>query len=162
MTLRCDRNLDVQTEMAKVSRIRILKQSTSGWDLVAEKRDNEDTTTVSRTASTSAIITGDISNVFLKVIWDKVDDDNFGVFKCYAMGFDAKANPVTENSAEVDIREFHKVIRHVVDISNKAHRKIGDLKKSTADEISQLKKISIRLAHFLIVSSCGQGVTTAC
>ncbi|KAK3765074.1 hypothetical protein RRG08_028497 [Elysia crispata] len=39
MTLRCDRNPDVQTKMAEVSRIRILKQSTSGWDLVAEKRD---------------------------------------------------------------------------------------------------------------------------
>ena len=88
----------------------------------------------------SASITSDISNVFLQVIWDKIDDDNFGVFKCYAMGFDVIANPVTESSTEVDIHEFHNVIGHVVDISNKAHRTMGDLKNSTVDEISQLKK----------------------
>ncbi|KAK3781125.1 hypothetical protein RRG08_037582 [Elysia crispata] len=149
MTLRCDRNPDVQTEMAEVSRIRILKQSTSGWDLVAEKRDIVSSPTVSGTALASAIITGDISNVFLQVIWDKVDDDNFGVFKCYAMGFDVIANPVTESSTEVDIHEFHNVIGHVVDISNKAHRTMGDLKNSTVDEISQLKKTLNKVSTFL-------------
>ena len=140
MTLRCDRNPDVQTKMVEVSRIRILKQSTSGWDLVAEKRDIVSSPTVSGTALASASITSDISNVFLQVIWDKIEDDNFGVFKCYTMGFDAKANPVTESSTEVNIHEFHNVIGHVVGISNKAHRTMGDLKNSTVNEISQLKK----------------------
>ncbi|KAK3728715.1 hypothetical protein RRG08_041898 [Elysia crispata] len=133
MTLRCERNSDVQTKMAEIFRIRILKKSGSGWDLVAEQRDNENSPDVVGAVSATAGIQDGISNAFLQVTWDRINDDTFGAFKCVAMGFDVMANSVTENSAEIDVQESKN------QNGPGANAKIGDLAKS-GDRISRIEK----------------------
>ena len=149
MTLRCERNLSVQTKMVEIFRIRILKQSASGWDLIAEKRDNVDFPTVTGAAVASANISGDITNVFLQATWDNIENDSFGVFTCYAMGFDVKAYPVMESSAEIDVHETQSLVAHAGGLSNATHSKLEDLVKWNIDEISELKRNLNRVNIFL-------------
>ena len=86
MTLRCDRNSLVQTELTQIFHISISKKSEIGWNLVAEQRARESRPRVERNSVASASIASDIPDVFLQVSWDNIGDENFGEFVCDVMG----------------------------------------------------------------------------
>ena len=140
MTLRCDHNPGVQTNMDEIFRMRIMKKSDAGWDFVAEQRDVVQTPSVTGHVRATANIRGVMSTVFLQVSWDTVGNDSFGVFRCDVTGFDAKANIVTESSSEVEIQEFQNFIGHFESLSKEAAEKVRELQNWTETEIFHLKQ----------------------
>ncbi|GFR86154.1 apextrin [Elysia marginata] len=105
MTLRCERNSSVQIEMVQVFRIRIVKKSESGWNLIAEQRGTETLPRGNGNVTASANIRGDIINTFLQASWDNIGNDSFGIYKCDVMGYDDRYNIVIKNTPEVYVRE---------------------------------------------------------
>ncbi|GFR98474.1 apextrin-like protein 2 [Elysia marginata] len=135
MTLRCERNMDIRTEMAHIFRMRIVKKSASGWDLIAEKRDNEDkTTAMVGNLTASANVTGSVSNAFLETVWADVNKDTFGLFMCDVMGLDDSNQVVVEASTEVDILESELPTRYFESLSIKARDLLTALKERIESE----------------------------
>ena len=149
MTLRCERNPSVQTKMAEISRMRILKQSYPGWDLIAEKRDILSSPTVSVDATASASVTSDIANIFLQVTWDNIDRDNFGVYKCEVMGFHLNAAAAMESSGTIQVDEGNNLVAHVLGISKDAQQHMEEIQKSTDTKIARLQKGLSEVKTFL-------------
>ncbi|RUS84734.1 hypothetical protein EGW08_007521 [Elysia chlorotica] len=140
MTLLCEHNSNVQTRLDEIFRMRIVKKSETGWDMIAEQRDVVQNPSVNGNVRASANIKGDISTVFLQISWDTVGDASFGVFKCDVTGFDARANVVTESSPEFEIREFQNFIEHFENLSKETKMKVEELKNWTENEVYELKK----------------------
>ena len=140
MTLRCDHNPGVQTEISQVFRIRILKKSTSGWSLVAEQRDNENSPRVTGNLTASANVNSGVSGAFLQVSWLDVGEDNFGVYICEVLGFDISNRLASVPSLELDIHEFEFPTEYFKSLSKETHDTVIALKKTTDSEIPSLKK----------------------
>ena len=64
MTLRCERNPKVNTDIDQIFTMKIVKQSKTGWSLVAEQRVAEDSPRVEGNVTASSDVTGDFSDVF--------------------------------------------------------------------------------------------------
>ena len=140
MTLRCDHNPGVQTEISQVFRIRILKKSTSGWSLVAEQRDNENSPRVTGNLTASATVNSGVSGAFLQVSWLDVGEDNFGVYICEDLAFDISNRLASVPSLELDIHEFEFPTEYFESLSKETHDTVIALKKTTDSEIPSLKK----------------------
>ncbi|GFS00619.1 apextrin [Elysia marginata] len=139
MSLRCEHNPRVPTELVEIFRIRIFKQSTSGWDLVAEQRDSLTRPTVTG-SSTAALanVQGEISDAFLQVSWDTLGPDCFGVFKCNVIGSDSNADAVIEKSATLEVSEFKNFIHHLIGLSRDTQDKMKEMENFTDTEIARL------------------------
>ena len=130
MILRCDRNPKVETKIDHIFWMSIVKKSETGWNLVAEQRDSEDSPSVDGDGKASADITGDISKVFLEVVWDSIGNDSFGVFMCDVMGSDISLQPVMETSSELLLHEERNFKEHVTKLSKETKDTVHDLKKN--------------------------------
>ena len=108
MTLRYERNPKVNTDIDQIVTMKIVKQSKTGWSLVAEQRFAEESPRVEENVTASADVAGDFSDVFLQVTWDRVERDNFGKYMCEVFGADANYNVVKEKSIEIDVMR-HKI-----------------------------------------------------
>ena len=91
--------------MAQIFRMRIVRLSEFGWDLVAEQRIAEDFPRAVESVKASASIAGDISNVFLQAFWKNIENVSFGEFICDVMGVDDSFKILVENSSEIEVRE---------------------------------------------------------
>ena len=140
MTLRCERNPKVKTEMHQIFTMKIVKQSKTGWSVVAEQRIEEDSARVEENVTASSQLMGDISNVFLQVNWDTIGSDNFGKFMCVVAGVDAQYNFVKEHSSEIDIHEVKIPIDYFVLLSKKTNKMAEELNETIQNEIPSLKK----------------------
>ena len=140
MTLRCERNPKVNTDIDQIVTMKIVKQSKTGWSLVAEQRVAEDSPRVEGNFTASSDVAGDISDVFLQVTWDGVERENFGKYMCEVLGADANYNVVKEKSLEIDIYEAKIPVDYFVDLSKKTHNMVLDLKETMNAEIPSLKK----------------------
>ena len=140
MTLHCERNPKVKTEIDQMFTMRIAKQSKTGWSVVAEQRFAETSPRVEGNVTASSQLTGDISNVFLQVTWDSIEKENFGKYMCDVMGADINYNVVKENSSEVDIYEAKIPIDYFVVLSQKTHKMTMELKETVNTEIPGLKQ----------------------
>lgn len=138
MTLRCERNINVETRLAEIFRMRLVKQSASGWDLVAEQRDNEASPTVSGNLTAFANVRGDISGVFIEASWNSIGDDSFGVFKCDVTGFDALDDVIVESSSLIEVFEFKNFIHHLISVSKEAQENVEEMKNVTNTEFARL------------------------
>ncbi|GFS09622.1 apextrin-like protein 1 [Elysia marginata] len=138
MSLRCERNPSVPTKLAEIYRMRIVKQSTSGWDLVAEQRELLASPTVIENVTASANIRGAITDVFLEVTWNTIGPQCFGVFKCQVMGFDDKDEVLTERSSTLEVYEFKNFIHHLIVLSVDSKEKLLEMKNFTDTEIARL------------------------
>ena len=138
MTVRCGPSSNIPTRITRVFRIRILKESDDGWDMLAEQRDNEISPTIGGNLTASAKV-GDVSKTFLQVAWEDVQDESFGVFKCEVIGFDSRQNTVTVQTKEVQIRETGIPYEYFVKISKEAQETVVQLEKFAKSEIALLK-----------------------
>ncbi|GFR85709.1 hypothetical protein ElyMa_004181200 [Elysia marginata] len=109
MSLRCEHNPSVPTKVAEISRIRNVKKSPSGWDMVAEQRDNKDCPTAAGKVTASANTNGNISNVFIQATYDSIGPECFGLFKCQVIDLDVEGEPLTEKSSTTEVHEFKKI-----------------------------------------------------
>ena len=140
MSLRCARTPGVETRMAHIFRMRIIKQTGSGWSVVAEQRDVDARPAVYGDMAAAGDLTGDVADAFLEMSWEQVADDNFGVYKCDIMGFDAQHNFIIERTAADDVQESDAPDEYLVKLSQETQEKVSDLKKATEVEIPLLKK----------------------
>ena len=140
MTLRCERNPKVKTEMHQVFTMKIVKQSKTGWSVVAEQRIEEASPRVEGSVTASSQLMGDISHVFLQVNWDTIGSDNFGKYMCDVAGVDAQYNFVKEHSSEIDIQEVKIPIDYFVRLSQKTNKMAEELNETIQTEIPSLKK----------------------
>ncbi|KAK3789725.1 hypothetical protein RRG08_036018 [Elysia crispata] len=152
MTLRCDRNSKVQTNIIKIFCMRIVKKDNSSWNLVAEQRDLQDFPAVEENLTALAKIEGDTSNAFLQVSWEDVSDNNFGVFQCDVTGYDYKLNIIIERTSEIDIQESEVPNKYLVNLFQNAQEAVLDLQKFFDTEIfnveSRLKALKLAIAAF--------------
>ncbi|GFR60747.1 apextrin-like protein 1 [Elysia marginata] len=146
MSLRCGRNPSVPTKLAEIFRIRIAKQSPSGWDLVAEQRDNVDRPTVVGNVTASARLKGNISDVFLKISCDVKGQDCFGVFKCNVMGFDTDDDARAEKSSTLKVYKFKNFMHHLISVSEDTEDKMLEIENFTDTAIARLNNGFQRLA----------------
>ncbi|GFR84871.1 apextrin-like protein 1 [Elysia marginata] len=149
MSLRCEHNPSAPSKLVEIFVMRILKLSTSGWDLVAEQQKLLTSPTVTRNVTASANIGGDISEVFLQVTWDTIGPDCFGVFKCNVVGFDSDGDAVTEKSSTIEVQEFKNFIHHLIGLSMDTQEKMIDMENFTDTEISRLNSGLQRLSKFV-------------
>ena len=140
MTLRCERNPKVTTEMHQIITMKIVKQSMTGWTVVAEQRIAETSPRVEGSVTASSQLMGDISNVFLQVNWDTIGRDNFGKFMCEVAGVDAQYNFVKENSSEIDIQESKIPVDYFVLLLKKTNIMAEELNETVQTEIQVLRK----------------------
>ncbi|GFS05942.1 apextrin [Elysia marginata] len=103
LSLRCEPNPGVPAELAGIFRMGILKESSSGWEMIAQQRDNEDRPTAVRNFAAVGNIKGDISGIFLQVSCDAVEPECFGVFKCFAVGFDSNVDVKALRSSTLEV-----------------------------------------------------------
>ena len=139
MNLRCAHNSSAETKMVRVFRMRILKKSESGWKSIADQRDMLDPV-VEGDMTVVSSISDDTADAFLEVYWNNVSEDNFGVFMCDVMGFDAEFVTMTENSYEIDFQESDAPDEFFVNLSKETREQITDLKESTDEEMLLLKR----------------------
>ncbi|GFS20650.1 apextrin-like protein [Elysia marginata] len=149
MSLRCEHNPSVPTKVAEISRIRIVKKSTSGWDMVAEQRDNEDSPTAVGNITASANTNGEISNVFIQATYNTIGPDCFGVFKCQVIGLDVKDEPVSEKSSTIEVHEFKNFIHHLIGLSMDTQEKMLEMENFTDTQIARLDSGFQRLTKSL-------------
>ncbi|GFR81418.1 apextrin-like protein 1 [Elysia marginata] len=138
MSLRCEHNPSVQTAITEISRIRIVKKSTSGWDLVAEQRDYKDSPTVTGNVTATSNIKGGIPDVFIQVTYNTIGPDCFGVFKCQVMGLDVKDEPVSEKSLTIEVSEFKQSVHDLISLSMDTQKKMLEVENFTDTEIARL------------------------
>ncbi|GFS15181.1 apextrin [Elysia marginata] len=138
MSLRCEHNPDVPTQLTNIFRMRIVKQSTSVWELVAEQRELLARPTVAGNITASANINGTISNAFLHVAYPSIGPDCFGVFKCEATGFDGKDEVLTERSSTIAVHEFKNFIHHLIGLSVDTQENVLEMENFTDTEIARL------------------------
>ncbi|GFR67813.1 apextrin [Elysia marginata] len=139
MSVRCEHNVNVPTKLVEIFRIRIVKQSTSGWDLVAEQRDNEDSPTVTGNVTALANSKGEISQVFLQLTYDNIGPDCFGVYKCEVIGFDVASAALTERSSTLEVFESKNFINHLIGVSEDTQEKVQEMKNVTEAKIASLE-----------------------
>ncbi|GFR78726.1 apextrin [Elysia marginata] len=127
--------------------MRIVKQSTSGWDLVAEQRELLASPTVIENVTASANIRGAITDVFLEVTCNTIGPECFGVFKCQVMGFDHKDEVLTERSSTLEVYEFKNFIHHLIALSVDSQEKMLEMENFTDTEIARLNSGFQRLEN---------------
>ena len=120
--------------------MKIVKQSKTGWSVVAEQRFAETKPRVEGSVTASSQLMGDISNVFLQVNWDTIGRDDFGKFMCEVAGVDAQYNFVKENSSEIDIQESKIPVDYFVLLLKKTNKMAEELNETIETEIPSLKK----------------------
>ncbi|KAK3731704.1 hypothetical protein RRG08_035374 [Elysia crispata] len=99
VTVRCaHENNNRASQLQEISRIRLLKRSSSGWQLLAEMRDNENTPKAYVNVSVSARISSYIPYNFIEIVWPVATVATFGIYRCDFIGFDQRN---FENKAEV-------------------------------------------------------------
>ena len=140
MALRCERNPKVKTEMHQIFTMKIVKQSKTGWSVVAEQKIEETSPRVEGGVTASSQLMGDISSVFLQVNWDTIGSDNFGKFMCDVAGVDAQYNFVNGHSSEIDIQESKIPKDYFVLLLKKTNKMAEELNETIQTEIPSLKK----------------------
>ena len=139
MSVKCARDLAVEAQVATISRVRIVKKSETGWDMVAEQRDFEETANAGSLHASSKI-NGDVSEAYLEVMWDEVTDDNFGVYKCEMIGFDADNKAAIDRSAELDLQEADVPDEYFAKLSEETQEELSELKEKTDQDLPRLKQ----------------------
>ena len=83
----------------------MMKKSTSGWQLLAELRDNEDLPKANVNASVQAAISSNTRDTFLEIVWPVAVEDTFGLYRCDVVGFDKHNFFTTEVTSELALLE---------------------------------------------------------
>ncbi|GFS27584.1 MACPF domain-containing protein 2 [Elysia marginata] len=91
VSIRCAHEDDSQvSSLQDISRIRLLKKTSdlSGWQLLAELRDNEDKPKAFINVSVTANIDEDIRQNFIQIVWPVATGETYGIYRCDVIGFD--------------------------------------------------------------------------
>ncbi|GFO47891.1 hypothetical protein PoB_007439600 [Plakobranchus ocellatus] len=104
VSLLCADQNDNQSQLLEITRIRLLKKTSSVWTLLAELRDNEDEPETMFGGSVSAKISQNIRETFLQINWPVVTEETFGTYRCKVVGVERKTLGIlTEMTSEVAI-----------------------------------------------------------
>lgn len=95
--VRCAHEGHTVSQLQEISRIRMLRRSFSGWQLMAEIRDNEDNPKTYANVSVTAEINRSIRRSYMQIVWPVATKETFGLYRCDFIGFD-KTN--FENTVE--------------------------------------------------------------
>ncbi|GFS27585.1 apextrin-like protein [Elysia marginata] len=144
VSLRCEDDEYTQSKLQEISRIRMLKRSSSGWNLVAEMRDNERSPRKMLNVSVSAQISQDVRDTHLEINWDLATEETFGTYMCDVIGFDKDTyRGMIEMTSEVAIAEDDVTANDVLDMLRKLKLdllNIEDITKMHDGEISTLDR----------------------
>ncbi|GFR69807.1 MACPF domain-containing protein 2 [Elysia marginata] len=138
ISLRCESNPSVPNTLTQIFRTRIVKKSLSGWDLIAEQRDNEDTPTVVGNVSATGNTKGALSNVFLEISCNPTKPDCFGIFRCEVIGSDVTDKSAMVSSSIIEVDEFNNLLYHLVNVSADTQEKGQDMENFIDTKISKL------------------------
>ena len=110
----------------------MLKKSTSGWQLLAELRDNEVKPTAHIDVSVSATISSNIRETFLEIIWPVATDATFGIYRCDVVGFDSKNFAITtEMTPEMALLEENLTASDVYNLVVETRDEVHHLENDT-------------------------------
>ena len=110
VTVRCGyEDVNTPSQLQEISRIRLLKKSTSGWKLLAELRDNEPTPKLNVKASVSAKVSPKIEDNFLQIVWPLANEETFGIYRCDVIGFDK-----TNFESKSEVTEIVQIVEESV------------------------------------------------
>ncbi|GFS15281.1 chromosome segregation protein [Elysia marginata] len=116
----------VTSQLKRISRVRLLKKSTSGWAQLAETRwYNMSVRRRHRPAASGA------HWVLLKFRWNEARENIFGMYRCDLIGFDKAGNKFTESSAEVELYDVD-LTNYLIGMKAEHTREINQLKKKIA------------------------------
>ncbi|GFR58616.1 hypothetical protein ElyMa_000035600 [Elysia marginata] len=138
MSLRCESNRSVLNTFTQIFRTRIVKKSLSGWDLIAEQRDNEDSPTVVGNIKATGNTKGALSNVFLEISCNSTKPDCFGIFRCEVIGSDVKDNSAMVSSSSLEVNEFNNLIYYLVNASADTQENVQEIENFMDTEVAKL------------------------
>ena len=137
-TLLCGRNTRVQSKMVQIFGIRIVNKSETGWNVVAELQDSQDSPAVEGNVEVTGNI--QVSNPSLQVSWGNVGHDTFGVFMCDVIGFDSENLYLSERSPEIKITEFEMAIEDIVTVLKETRQTVSHLSKTGGRDMPSFQK----------------------
>ncbi|GFS25504.1 hypothetical protein ElyMa_001689100 [Elysia marginata] len=138
ISLRCESNPSVPNTLTQIFRTRIVKKSLSGWDLIAEQRDNEDSPTVVGNVKATGNTKGALSDVFLEISCHSTKPDCFGTFRCEVIGSDVKENSAMVSSSSLEVDEFYNLMYYLVNASEDTQEKVQEMENFIDTEIAKL------------------------
>ncbi|GFR76647.1 apextrin-like protein 2 [Elysia marginata] len=133
VTLRCEDDVFAgASSLEEVSRIRILKNSPAGWNMVAELRDLEDRPRKTLNVTVSGKIGQIVRNTFLEVTWDIATKETPGTYMCELIGFDKNWHHGSiEFTSELVIKEENVTTDDIVDVLRDLRREVVSIEERT-------------------------------
>ena len=120
----------------------MLKKKASGWDLVAQFRDNDDEPSVKMDVKGSAKIGQDVRDAFLEVVWDLASEDTFGTYMCDIIGFDEITfDSLIERTSEVTIFEGNVTASDLMDLLLELKNNLSSIENEPGDTASLQKDV---------------------
>ncbi|GFS21605.1 apextrin [Elysia marginata] len=134
VTVRCEYDSLSQTRLEKVNWVRMLKESSGRWQLVAEVRDVDTTPRKMLNVTASGRIGQDVRNTFLEVTWDVASEETYGTYKCEAIGFDKDTHGfAVELTSQVVIANENMTATDILDLLRNLERDVADIKDKTKE-----------------------------
>ncbi|GFR80937.1 MACPF domain-containing protein 2 [Elysia marginata] len=132
VTILCEDDVFGVSRFEEISRIRMLKNSPAGWQLVAEFRDLEERPRKTLDVAVSAGIDLNIRNTFLEVTWDVALTETFGTYLCEIIGFDKDTHgSVIELTPEVAVAEDNVTTNDVIILLRDLKREVANIEART-------------------------------
>ncbi|GFR87459.1 MACPF domain-containing protein 8 [Elysia marginata] len=105
VSLLCEHDGNTLSQLGEISRIRIMKQSASGWDLFVEKKVANYTNIYGDGVTAAGRITKSINDTSIEVSWARANENVFGTYRCDIIGLDRNLDIAQESTPPVRILE---------------------------------------------------------
>lgn len=116
VSLLCEHDGSTLSQLGEISRIRIMKQSTSDWQLFAEKKAGNYTNAYAQGITATGRINQNINDTFLEVSWGRADEHTFGTYRCDILGLDRNLDIAKESTPPVRILEEPATINDLLSL----------------------------------------------
>ncbi|GFO47888.1 MACPF domain-containing protein 2 [Plakobranchus ocellatus] len=139
VSLLCAHQNDNQSHLQEITRIRLLKKTSSVWTLLAELRDNEDEPQAMFGGKVSAKISQNIREIFLQITWPVATEETFGTYRCDVIGFEWRTKGIlTEVTSEVAILKGEVTADDMMEVFQQTSKELAEVKNST-NELKSFK-----------------------
>ena len=131
VSLLCEHGGQRLSQLGEVSRIRIMKQSGSDWDLLVQKKIANSTSINDINISVMGKVSQNVNDTYLEVSWAQASEDTFGTYRCDVIGLDRKLNTHMESTGQVKVLEQPVTTNDLLTLLLQTRKEITEMTKDT-------------------------------
>ncbi|GFN96469.1 MACPF domain-containing protein 2 [Plakobranchus ocellatus] len=140
VSLVCEHDGKTLPQFQEISRIRIMEQTPSGWDLLAQRTLTNNTRITDSNVFHVGTIARNINDTVLQISWALASQDTFGTYRCDVIGFDKNQDVVSESTAAITLPEQPATINDVLDLLLETRKELSELNRDVNHHLDAIDR----------------------